>query len=110
MTFREKLAKEHPNKVGMGWVGGCCGCPSEYGYEKSDRSCCDDANEDKCRKCWEREMPKTYPYDSEVDKFADYLIEWIVFKDDMEFDRQTEFNIVRMIVECVELYKKEGAT
>ena len=42
----------------------------------------------------------------EVEEFADYLIEWIVSKNDMEFDRQTEFNIVRMIVDAVELYKK----
>ena len=46
---------------------------------------------------------------TEVEKFADYLIEWIVSKNDMEFDRLTEFNIVRMIVDCVELYEKEGA-
>ena len=45
----------------------------------------------------------------EVEKFADYLIEWITSKCDMEFDRLTEFNIVRMIVDCVELYEKEGA-
>ena len=44
---------------------------------------------------------------SEIEKFADYLIEWIVSKNDMEFDRLTEFNIVRMIVDCVELYEKE---
>lgn len=42
----------------------------------------------------------------EIEKFADYLIEWIVSKNDMEFDRRTEFNIVRMIVDCVELYAK----
>ena len=42
----------------------------------------------------------------EVEEFADYLIEWIVSKSDMEFDRQTEFNIVRMIVDAVELYEK----
>ena len=45
---------------------------------------------------------------TEVKKFADYLIEWIVSKCDLEFDRQTEFNIVRMIVDCVELYEKEN--
>ena len=45
---------------------------------------------------------------TEVEKFADYLIEWIVSKCDLEFDRQTEFNIVRMIVDCVELYEKES--
>ena len=45
---------------------------------------------------------------TEVEKFADYLIEWIVSKCDLEFDRQTEFNIVRMIVDCVEFYEKES--
>ena len=45
---------------------------------------------------------------TEVEQFADYLIEWIVSKCDMEFDRLTEFNIVRMIVDCIELYEKES--
>lgn len=45
---------------------------------------------------------------TEVEKFADCLIEWIVSKCDMKFDRQTEFNIVRTIVDCVELYEKES--
>lgn len=45
--------------------------------------------------------------DKKIEEFADYLIEWIVSKNDMEFDRQTEFHIVRMIVDCVELYEKE---
>ena len=44
----------------------------------------------------------------EVEKFADYLIERLVSKCDVIFDRQTEFNIVRMIVDCVELYEKES--
>ena len=44
----------------------------------------------------------------EIEKFADYLIEWIVSKNDMEFDSLTEFNIVRMIVDCVELCEKES--
>ena len=47
---------------------------------------------------------------TEVERFADYLIEWIVSKNDMQFDRLTEFNIVRLIVDCVELYEKEGAS
>ena len=45
---------------------------------------------------------------TEVERFADYLIEWIVSKNDMKFGRLTEFNIVRAIVDCVELYEKEG--
>ena len=44
---------------------------------------------------------------TEVEKFADYLIEWIVSKHDREFDRITEFNIVRVIVDCVEMYENE---
>ena len=43
---------------------------------------------------------------TEVEKFADYLIEWIVSKCDMEFDRQTEFNIVRMIVDWLSCTKR----
>ena len=42
----------------------------------------------------------------DIQEFADYLIEWIVSKGDMEFDRQTEFHIVRIIVDCVETYEK----
>ena len=43
----------------------------------------------------------------DIEEFADFLIEWIVSKNDMEFDRLTEFNIVRMIVDCVELYEQK---
>lgn len=44
----------------------------------------------------------------EIQEFADYLIEWLVSKNDMEFDRQTEFQIIRMICDCVDLYETEG--
>lgn len=44
---------------------------------------------------------------TEVEKFADYLIEWITTKCDIELDRLTEFNIISMIVNCVEWYEKE---
>jgi acyl-ACP thioesterase len=43
---------------------------------------------------------------AEIKKFADYLIEWIVCKSDVEFDRATEFEIVRVIIDCVDLYRK----
>ena len=33
MTFREKLAKEHPECVGPNFHGGCIGCPGTYKYE-----------------------------------------------------------------------------
>ena len=44
---------------------------------------------------------------TEVEKFADYLIEWITSKCDIELDRLTEFHIIRMIVDCVEMYENE---
>ena len=44
---------------------------------------------------------------TEVEKFADYLIEWITTKCDIELDRLTEFNIVRVIVDCVEMYEND---
>ena len=57
MTFREKLAKEHPECVNENAVGGCDGCPSDYKYEIKQESC--PYNGD-CTKCWDREIPKTY--------------------------------------------------
>ena len=44
---------------------------------------------------------------TEVEKFADYLIEWITSKCDIELDRLTEFHIIRVIVDCVEMYENE---
>ena len=32
MTCREKLKKEHPDKVDDKYTGGCEGCPDTYGY------------------------------------------------------------------------------
>lgn len=31
-TCRERLKREHPNKVDNQSAGGCVGCPSQYGY------------------------------------------------------------------------------
>lgn len=64
MTFGEKLAKEHPDCVGPNFCGEYRGCPFEYGYEENND--CPAASEDalgeeKCRQCWEREMPMELP-------------------------------------------------
>lgn len=53
MTFREKLAKEHPEFVDVRYIGDCKYCPSDYGYET--KSYCT-VN---CYACWDREMPMT---------------------------------------------------
>lgn len=54
MTFREKLAQEHPECIDSRLVSGCQGCPSHYGYEPE--FCCGHMP---CKDCWSREMPMT---------------------------------------------------
>ena len=57
MTFREKLAKEHPECVDESFDGGCKSCPHVYGYETRDES--DKFCRSRCVKCWDREIPET---------------------------------------------------
>ena len=54
-TFREKLVKEHPEKVNRHYGGGCNGCPKDYGYESEHYCKTRTAN---CTKCWDREIPE----------------------------------------------------
>lgn len=56
MTFKEKLQKEHPDKVNAMCIGGCASCPHTYGYERRDDSPCKTLN---CRDCWNRTIPGT---------------------------------------------------
>ena len=69
MTFREKLAQEQPHCIGGIYIGGCHGCPHEYGYEQadSDNMPCKGAghHEAECRACWDREMPSLKHLDIE---------------------------------------------
>lgn len=61
MTFKEKLAQEHPKKISDSCDGGCVGCPIEYGYEKSFPQSCYELEQWMCDKCWNREMPEDPP-------------------------------------------------
>lgn len=58
MTFREKLKKEHLEYIrdrdSDEYIGGCRGCPYQYGYE--DHTGC---NGRVCAECWDREIPGT---------------------------------------------------
>lgn len=64
-TFRELLVMEHPDKVDARFVGGCAGCPDEYGYEPGNGTEClceKDWNTKKsvpqiCTECWDRIVP-----------------------------------------------------
>lgn len=59
MTCREKLMKEHPDKVREYWLGGCCGCPYDLGYLDKPEYCYPWGNNALCTKCWDREIPET---------------------------------------------------
>lgn len=54
MTFRDKLAQEHPKCIDSRLVSGCEGCPHDYGYEP-EFAC----GSMPCKDCWSREMPMT---------------------------------------------------
>lgn len=60
MTFKEKLAIEHPDCIDESYEAGCSMCPSCYGYESyddSEKNCL--SNDGKgCDYCWNREIPE----------------------------------------------------
>lgn len=58
MTFREKLQKEHPDKVNSWCIGGCASCPHTYGYEEN-MPCSNKERLISCRECWDRVIPGT---------------------------------------------------
>ena len=57
MTFREEVAKLHPENIDHIYVGGVLGCPRDIytcPYLTNVRHC---PSEDDCRACWDREIP-----------------------------------------------------
>lgn len=59
MTCREKLKKEHPERVRDGACGGCVGCPDDYGYlDRKDTECPRKrmGDGDRCTTCWSKEI------------------------------------------------------
>lgn len=62
MTFREKLAQESPTLVNDEYIGGCSGCPWEYGYEPyTECPWLALSGQDVytlCAQCWNREIPE----------------------------------------------------
>lgn len=57
MTFREKLAQEHPECIGKRFEGGCKYCPHDYGYEGKGHLPCGEVKN--CTECWNRVIPET---------------------------------------------------
>lgn len=63
MTCREKLKREHPDKIDPNTIAGCVGCPDDYDYIDPPGFCA--CNENDCNRCWDREIPE------EVEKASD---------------------------------------
>jgi len=64
MTFKEKLRKEHPDKIDDEALGGCIACPHDYGYESYEKRPCIVDDEEgciSCEKCWSRDIPEEEP-------------------------------------------------
>lgn len=57
MTCREKLKQESPHKVNDYWAGGCHACPHTYGYLEKPEYCDNGVSRERCRRCWDREIP-----------------------------------------------------
>lgn len=58
MTFKEKLAIEHPDCIDESSFGGCRFCPKFFGYEETKPDFCRIGNAT-CTKCWNRTIPGT---------------------------------------------------
>lgn len=62
MTCREKLTIEMPLCVNSDHLGGCYGCPHNYGYLPESMDLCKNGYQQSylnCRKCWDQEIPGT---------------------------------------------------
>ena len=53
MTCREWVEKNRPELISSMYLGGVCGCPSDYGLEPGSFDC-DNDGEANCSACWNR--------------------------------------------------------
>lgn len=101
MTCRERLLVEHPEYIGDRFVGGCSGCPKDYGYARDPELC--RPGEKNCRKCWDREVCEKmfYVVINENGMYWSRKGEWekglnkAVFYSNLEYAKQTEKRFAR---------------
>lgn len=55
ITYRDLLRRDHPDYVDPIYEGGCCGCPSNYGYCDMEDPV-DHCRAYSCRACWDRRV------------------------------------------------------
>ena len=57
MTFREEVAKLHPERIDSIFQGGVCGCPRDMDTCPYSTDMSHSPSENDCRDCWDREIP-----------------------------------------------------
>ena len=57
MTFREEVAKRHPERIDPIYQGGVCGCPRDIDTCPYSTNVGHSPSENNCRACWDREIP-----------------------------------------------------
>ena len=57
MTFREEVAKLHPEDIIPDCKGGVCGCPRDLDVCPYSTNVSHSPSDDDCRACWDREIP-----------------------------------------------------
>ena len=78
MTCREKLAKEHPEKIDEKYIGGASGCPHTWGYIDEMPDYCDMGGcSENCRRCWNREISGTQEKLEIPETFHEKLVQTI---------------------------------
>lgn len=72
MTYKEKLAIEHPENISDSAIGGAYSCPYLYDYEKYENRPCAGTDSD-CTKCWNREIPEEDSLETREERFNDMV-------------------------------------
>ena len=84
MTWREKVAREEPHRIGSYTLGGIKGCPADHieagTCEAGARGVKEGTTSEICKACWDREIPE---------KKEQILIEPIVKDDTLTFKKHT---------------------
>lgn len=75
MTYRERLTIEHPERIDSKTLGGCDGCPADYGYSDDHANNCPFGmpSHVNCTKCWDREIPEEPKKPEEFEPGTSYV-------------------------------------
>lgn len=101
MTCREKLKIEYPDCVDKNYVGGCDGCPRDYGYVVSP-DYCNGYDDEVCTKCWDREVRPDTIKAEVVNEIVSAIAGWIESNNDIveqeSMDMRIGYHLAMVVV------------